>query len=577
MAVPFETGGDMRARKLSLALLGVGFFIAPALCLAQQPASPPSASEQNDTLSAIGGTVVSANTGQPLKKAVVVLDPMDPRGDASSQHSLTATTDAAGHFSIDHIPPGRYDLEVDRTDYLESHYGQDQPDKPGATLSLAPGQKMMDLLFRLNRMGIITGRVLDEDGDPVRRANVMVLSHTTVHGKPKIESSASDSTNDLGEYRLVDLEPGNYSILATPPPTNSERGLSQPSNVYLPTYYPSTTESVRASTIEVKSGDEISGIDFVFQPKPPIRTYKIHGHVSNSMTDYPDANISVTLFPRRNAEMSFIAELRQALPDAKTGDFEFKDVVPGEYVATAISFDGSKFRRARQNVDVVATDVDSVSLILTRGIDIAGRMTLEGKSAASLSDVTIWLFSAEEMSFGGQRDAKVQPDGSFALKEIGDGSYELMVRSKCQECYVKSATANDVDVLADGIQITSGAGPAPLAVVYSSNTGTVSGAVTAKDDLPAPGAMVVLIPDATSHLKPNQYKTSTTDQYGRFEIRGVPPGHYNAFAWEKVSDDAYGDPEFLKPLENMAEALDIAANEQKTVQLKMIPAVNSTN
>ena len=565
----------MRARMLSVALLGVAFLIAPAFCLAQQPAWSPGASEQNDTLCTIAGTVVSANTGQPLKKATVILLQRSPKADDSSGHPPNATTDAAGHFSIDHILPGRYDLVVDRADYLTSHYGQDQPDKPGATLSLAPGQKMTDLLFRLNRMGTITGRVQDEDGDPVRGATVMVMYHTTVRGKPKIEDVGRDSTNDLGEYRIVDLVPGKYSILATPP-HDSWRETPQQSDVYLPTYYSGTTESARASTIEVKSGDEISGIDFVFQPKPPIRTYKIHGHVLNSMAEYPDAHINVMLFPRRSAEVSFIADQKQVLPDAKTGDFEFKDVVPGEYVATAFSVAGSKFRTARQNVEVVATDVDGVSLILTRGIDIPGRMILEGKSAASLSDVTVWLSSQDE-GFGGQRDAKVQPDGSFSLKEIGDGSYSLRVRSKCEECYLKSATANGGDVLTEGVQVTSGAGPGSMVVVYSSNTGTVSGAVTTKDDLPAAGAMVVLISDATSHLKPNQYKTSTTDQYGRFEIRGVPPGHYNAFAWENVSDDAYGDPEFLKPFEHMAEALDIAANQQKSLQLKMIPAANSAN
>jgi protocatechuate 3,4-dioxygenase beta subunit len=567
----------MRARMLPVALLGVGSFIAPAFCLAQQSALSPSASVQNDPLCTITGTVLSANTGEPLKKATVSLSQRSPKGDDSSERPLNATTDADGHFSINHIPPGRYDLLVDRTDYLPSHYGQDQPDKPGATLSLAPGQKMTDLLFRLNRMGIITGRVRDEDGDPVRGTSVTVLYHTTVRGKSKIETVGRDNTNDLGEYRIVDLAPGNYSILASPPHADSWTDSPQQSDVYLPTYYSGTTESARASTIEVKSGDEISGIDFVFQPKPPIRTYKIHGRVLNSLAEYPDAHIMVVLFPRRSAEPSFGADQKQSRLDTKTGDFEFKDVAPGEYVANAFSYAGGKFRTARQNVDVTATDVDSVSLILTRGIDITGRMTLEGKSAVSTSDVSVWLFSVEEMGFGGQREAKVQPDGSFSLKEIGDGSYSLRIQSKCLECYLKSADANGVDVLTEGIQINSGVGPASVAMVYSSNTGALSGAVTTKDDLPAPGAMVVLVPDAASHQKPERYKTSTTDQYGHFEIRGVPPGYYSVFAWEKVSDDSYGDPEFLKPFQNMAEALDIAANEQKTVQLKMILAGNAAN
>ncbi|HEY4741059.1 MAG TPA: carboxypeptidase-like regulatory domain-containing protein, partial [Candidatus Acidoferrales bacterium] len=67
----------------------------------------------------------------------------------------------------------------------------------------------------------------------------------------------------------------------------------------------------------------------------------------------------------------------------------------------------------------------------------------------------------------------------------------------------------------------------------------MNGAVTDKDDLPALGALVVLVPAPNSHQKPDEYKTSTTDQYGHFEIRGVPPGHYEALAWQKVDAESY--------------------------------------
>jgi hypothetical protein len=57
----------------------------------------------------------------------------------------------------------------------------------------------------------------------------------------------------------------------------------------------------------------------------------------------------------------------------------------------------------------------------------------------------------------------------------------------------------------------------------------------------------------------------------------VAPGHYRAFAWEKIDGLSYDDPAFLKPLESMAESFDVVANEQKFVRLKMIPATDSAN
>ena len=569
----------MRTSLIPIVLLAICIIGSPAFGLAQQPTTSQNSSDQNDQLCTIAGTVLSANTGEPLKKAHVVLAQKDAEGDDSNKQPLGATTDAAGHFSIEKIPPGSYELVVIRTDYQTSRYGQDQPDKPGATLSLAPGQKMTDLLFRLNRMAIITGRVRDEDGEPIRGAHVVTLIHTTVHGKPETFPNQSDRTNDLGEYRIVDLRPGRYSIQASAPHSAYPGERFDNADTYLPTYYSGTPDSARASTIEVKSGDEISGIDFVLAPKPPTRAYKVRGHVLNSLTD-PDANIMVVLFPRGDRDPTFSSDQKRAIADQKTGNFEIKDVVSGEYVAAAVWYAGSGTRAATQNVDVIASDVDGVSLVLTNGIDITGRIIFEGKSAVSATDITVQFMPAENEThfrFGGERHAKVNSDGSFLLKGVGDGTYSINVYSKCRECYVKSATANGVDLLEQGFQIASGGGPGIIAIVYSSNTGTLNGAVTKKDDLPATGALVVLVPDAGSHQKPEEYKTSTTDQYGHFEIRGVPPGHYKAFAWEKVSADSYSDPDFLKPLEGMAESLDISANEQKSVQLKMIPAADSAN
>jgi protocatechuate 3,4-dioxygenase beta subunit len=579
----------MRTSLLPTALLAIGFALAPAFCLAQQPptspTSPttPASADANDQLASIAGTVLSANTGEPLKKAHVDLSQKGTESDDPNKEPFSATTDAAGHFSIDKIPAGSYDLEVSRANYLPSHYGQDKPDKPGATLSLATGQKMADLLFRLNRMGIITGRVRDEDGDPVRGAGVVSMLHRTVAGKPKIEPNGGDTTNDLGDYRIVDLVPGRYSIVATPPEVRSARrsyGQREQREEYVPVYYSGTTDSERASTLDVKSGDELSGIDFVFTPKPPTRTYKVRGHVLNTLTDFPDTNITVILFPRGKELPTFGAESKQISADSKTGNFEIKDVVPGEYFATAFSFTGGEMRTTTQNLDVVAADVDGVSLVLTRGIDIPVRVTFEGKSAASAADFRVFLARDENdpsVDFGRSNGALKQRDGSLLLKGVGDGTYSIDVYSKCEECYLKSAKSNGVDLLEQGVQISSGAGPASIDVVYSSNTGTVAGAVTNKDELPAPGAMVVLVPDAGSHQKPDRYKTSPTDQYGHFELRGVPPGHYKAFAWEKVDQEAYGDSAFLKPLESMAESFDIGANEQKSVQLKMISANDSAN
>lgn len=88
------------------------------------------------------------------------------------------------------------------------------------------------------------------------------------------------------------------------------------------------------------------------------------------------------------------------------------------------------------------------------------------------------------------------------------------------------------------------------------------------------GALVVLVPDATFRKNSERYQKATTDQYGAFTIRGVAPGNYSAFAWEKIEEGAYEDPEFLKPVEKMGESVEVEENGKNTIQLKLIPATS---
>lgn len=511
----------MRANGLPKAFLAMFMPLMPVFCFAQQPAASQSAADPNSQLCTIAGTVVSANTGEALKKAHVVMsrEGVDPEEEDSSNQPLNAVTDATGRFSIDKIPAGKYDLAVHRDNYLPSRYGQDQLDKPGAILSLTPGQKIPGLLFRLHRTAIITGHVRDDDGDPIRGANVQALGRTTFRGKTTTASVGSDRTNDLGEYRMIDLSPGHYSIRAEAQGCFlfSTRGTSQHDADYLPTFYPGTTERSRASTLDVKSGDEISGIDLFLAPKALIRAYRIRGRVLNSLTESQELNIVVMVLPRLDREQSLaigFGDRKNATPDPKTGAFEINGVVPGEYIASAIGFSGSKTHTATQSVDVLNSDVEGVVLALTNGIDIPGRVAFEGKAqASSAGDTRVRLIRQESEGlfvFGGGQHATVQADGSFVLKEVAEGKYSIEVSSKCRECYLKSAKGNGVDLIQQGLEVRAGNGPSSIAILYSSNTGTVTGSVTNQDDLPAPGPVIVLVPDNASHQKPEQYQSGNT-------------------------------------------------------------------
>ncbi len=67
-------------------------------------------------------------------------------------------------------------------------------------------------------------------------------------------------------------------------------------------------------------------------------------------------------------------------------------------------------------------------------------------------------------------------------------------------------------------------------------------------------------------------RESTTDQYGRFMLRGIPPGSYKLFAWEAVERGAYQDAAFLRPYEEHGEPMQVKEGARLSVQVQLIPA-----
>ena len=69
--------------------------------------------------------------------------------------------------------------------------------------------------------GTIVGRILDENFEPVTGIQVQSLMYTYQNGTRTLVSERQVQTNDLGEYRLYWLTPGDHFVSAIP---NSRRG-----------------------------------------------------------------------------------------------------------------------------------------------------------------------------------------------------------------------------------------------------------------------------------------------------------------------------------------------------------------
>lgn len=325
----------------------------------------------------IAGAVVSADAGRPVRHARVTLTGGDLRT------AQFAATDEQGAFSFTDLPAGRFTLSVSKPGYVNITYGQKKPGRPGTPIQLLDTQKLTSLKLSLPKGGVLTGTVLDENGDPTPGTQVTAFRYEMRTGEKRLVQAGNDQTDDRGVYRIYGLLPGDYVVRATPRNNLSElrqvvqdaaqllaaaggrggmaggggRGAmggglqqliggrgGQAANVlqglaadmsdpdeagvgYAPVYFPGTTTSTNALTIALGVGEEHQGVDFQLQL---VKTATVSGTVLS-----PDGDTSGVF-------LTLVNETEQALGGGlnttrvqQDGTFTFTNVAPGQYTVQA--------------------------------------------------------------------------------------------------------------------------------------------------------------------------------------------------------------------------------------------------
>jgi Carboxypeptidase regulatory-like domain len=532
--------------------------------------SPATRSKAEECM--ISGMVVKLAGSEPVKTATVQLQSLQDLA-----HTISVVTDVGGRFELKGIGPGRYRLKVSRTGFVTQEYSQKTPNDPGAEIRLVPGQNLRDLLFRLIPWGVIAGRVLDEEGEPLPWAQVSALREAYSNGKRKLPPEALVPTNDLGEYRLFGLKPGRYFVSAKYKPGLHVVGRGEVQEdadedsrpEFMPIYYPSSPDPARASTITLKAGEEIPAVEILLRP---VTTFRVHGRVYN-MVAGRRSNIGVIVqLEQRNSNVAWGSPDHQSIVENPDGSFEIAGVLPGSYTLSAFWFEDGRRYQARQSIEVGNANVESANLTIMPGITIPGRIVWDGKPSLDRDELLVSIAPADSrISFNGP--ARVM-GSSYVLKDVFDGTYRLGVFGQSKDCYVKSIRYGSSEALDGGFTVFRGA-QASLEVTISSRGARVQGAVTDKDKLPVTGVWVVLVPDEAHRDQSRLYQKAATDQYGHFLLRGIAPGDYKIFCWDEVEDGAWEDPDFLRTFEDRGQKISVEEADEKTVDIVAINTKSS--
>jgi hypothetical protein len=560
--------------KTILLCLGVTLVLAgqpgrqrPGVPQQSQPA--PTKPEDRCT---VEGLVINGATGQPLGKVAVTLRRVDsPPGAPGSARTYAASSDASGAFHIPGVEPGKYRLSATRTGFVSAEYGARDFMQSGTTLTLEARQRLGDLQFRMTPNGVIAGRIVDEDGEPMAYLQVEAMRSRYSQGRKQLVAYGSASTNDLGEYRIFGLPPGRYFVSVSPRRNYAFRGgsgVAQPPSdeEYVATYYPGSADLAAASPLDVSAGTQLRGIDLTLSKH---RTMRVKGSVTDA-SGTEGRRVTVLLMPRGLA--SFSSTSRSSGIDA-SGNFEIRGVVPGAYTLVAAKQERGRSLTGRLPLDVGNSNLENLRITINPPVSLSGRVRVDGQATASLSAIQLSLRPRDPggaMFGSGNVTAKVKEDGSFSLSNVSPDEYRLTLSAVPDGFYVKAILAGGQDVLLPGLDLSRGV-PGPLDVVLSPNAGQASGMVQNDQQQAAAGATVVLVPQEKERGDLVQYyKTAITDASGAFSLKNLDPGQYKVYAWEQVEAGAYMDPEFMKPVENRGESLTIREGGQETLQLKLV-------
>ena len=527
--------------------------------------SGPYQSDTNQRLCSIQGVVTDAATDNRLRKAFVRLR-ASPTG-----ITYPAVTDDTGDFVIKSVEPGSYILEAEHQGFIDSQYGD--ANGRATQLRLTPGEILSGINVRLTPQAVISGSVVDEDGDVWIHAQVSLNRVVLERGRKRLQGYSGGPVDDQGQFRIGQLPPGKY-YLSAEPDIGWERSNRQAAKTLAsrlqPTWYPSSRDADGSNPIVLEPGQQLSGLEIRLQRGT---VYRIRGRVSVS-EDIPE-------FPDRGpfATRAISADLRSGVAAngypgvlRSDGSFEILGVPSGSY-EIHVRQGLPPINLGRATVQVDDRDVEDVSIKLVSPRPQKGRIQIDGNQSLKPSSLSVRLISLEGNSWS--QSAVARDDGSFSFALVGSERYRVLIQGTLSNSfYIKAIRYGDTES-SDGTISISGAERSLLLTVSTRGArlmARISGVPDRNQSLPSqsgaasPTPQVVLIPERTQ----GETRTSFLDQNGGFSFDNLAPGAYRLYAFEGVPEGSWEDPDFVKEIKDRGVDIQLSEGDVQSTEVPLL-------
>lgn len=542
-----------RLRFLLPLLLSAGAFVqaAPRQLPTDKPPAPAT----------VRGRVTDAATGRPVRMARVALTPSERSARMPERFSRT---DEDGTYEFRAVPPGRFTMTASKARYVTLQYGQKLPAPSGTIIDLAPGRLLERVDVALPRAAAIAGRITDELGDPLERASVEAMRVGYSARGRELVTVASATTNDAGEYRIAQLQPGDYYVVAS---ERAESFGSEPDADigFLKTAYPANADIAGARRVPIRDGQDVTRIDITMLPTRPAN---VSGRVITA-NGLAAANVMLLLQSVDSGPGSGVGSETRSGAD---GSFLLPRVIPGRYELHA-RLNVKPNEGAILPLVMTGDDVTGWTIPMTAGGRITGRVVPPERAApAAPGDLEIGAIpTSDTLVFGTGFGGPVKDDWTFDWDFLL-GNRIIRPSRLPAGWYLKAVIRGEKDITDTPIVFTGAEVVNDVEIVLTTETTSVSGTALGAGGAAATDYTVVAFADDnTKWARWSRFiKTARPDDAGLFRIDGLPPGRYRIAAVDKVENFQWLDREFLQRLRPDATSLTLQLGQAPTVTLKVL-------
>ena len=506
---------------------------------------------------AIDGQVVSSGTNAPVKRAHVTITRNDRR---DQQASIVTGEDGRFHFTD--VPPGKYTLSAE-SHGVNKTFQEDGQYSTG--IAVGPGLDSANILFPLAAPTSLTLETVDERGEPVRNAQVMLFRNHIEAGWAQVQLLRQQNTDDEGRCRWAHLDAGTYYVAAGGRPwyAQSMMGGQSPETesatkeldvAFATTYYPATPNPTEASPIRIADGDE-SKVRITLRAVPAIRIL-LEGE------EAPNTSALVeTIGPAgiRLPASSFFSTSEHGS--------EIRGLAPGTYLVSKTQYDGRGAMTKSGSALLTGTGDTQLSTANFQNMTVGGHLIVQG--AKQPKDLMVLLTQPETNS---NSICAVQLNGAFLCNphETGgglpSGKYQIRLLNT-DSLYIKSIAAQGA-AFSDGLLHVSQGTSVQLAITAVPGLTKLNG-IALRAGKPYPAAMVLLVPQRTGQSVGIPRDQSDSD--GTFTLPDVYPGRYWLLAIDRGRDLEYHNPQVLAPYLANAQTVEVPPSGAGSVQVNVQP------